>query len=305
MRIVVQAAGALGLLIAWFLHDKNTVVCVSRKRLVDVVSKNGLEVKFGGENKKKMLNMVESADKVNFYPELVILACKSFDSDENLKIIKRHWPNAKIMTIQNGIYTEYRALEFFRKEQLFPASVLIGSKFIGISRLEQFFDYGMKVGALGDSEFLDILLNVLKESGIKVERSDNIMKDKWQKFMFYCSSATVNAITATRDLSYEHTRWIVQRAIEEIVAVGVNMELDFDIGKLGQETLDFCMQFKPDVWNASVGVDLRKGKRTEIDYLNGYVVELGRKFNIDVPVNETLFRLVKTLEKTGLFAKFI
>ena len=305
MKIVVQAAGALGLLIAWFLHDKNEVVCVSRKRLVDVVSKDGLEVKFGGENRKKMLNIVETADAVGFNPELVILACKSFDSDENLNIIKEHWPETKIMTIQNGIYTEYRALELFRREQLFPASVLIGSKFIGISRLEQFFDYGMKVGSLGDSEFLEKLLKLLRESNIRVEKSDNIMRDKWQKFMFYCSSATVNAITATKELSYEHTRWIVKRAIEEIAAVGANMELDFDVNRLAQETFEFCMQFKPDVWNASVGVDLRKGKRTEIDYLNGYVVELGRRFNIDVPVNETLFRLVKTLEKTGLFAKFI
>ncbi len=305
MKVVVQAAGALGLLIAWFLHDKNDVVCVSRKRLVDVVSKDGLEVKFGGGNEKKMLKMVESADEVEFYPELVILACKSYDSDENLKIIKEHWPETRIMTIQNGIYTEYKALEIFKREQLFPASVLIGSKFIGISRLEQFFDYGMKVGSLGDSEFLEELLKLLSESNIRVEKSDNIMRDKWQKFMFYCSSATINALTATRDLSYEHTRWIVKRALEEIAAVGLNMELDFDVELLAKETFDFCMEFKPDVWNASVGVDLRKGKKTEIDYLNGYVVKLGKRFNIDVPVNETLFRLVKTLEKTGLFAKFI
>jgi len=305
MKIVVQAAGALGLLIGWLLHDKNEVVCVSRERIAELVSKDGLEVKFSGENKRKMINIVSNADGVDFEPDLVVLACKSFDTDENLEIIKGYWPKTNIMTIQNGVYTEYKALEMFDKSQIFPASVLIGSKFIGRNRLEQFFDYGMKLGGLGNNEFLATLLDVLSESGIKVEKSENIMRDKWHKFMFYCSSATINALTATLDLSYEHTRWIVEQSLDEIVKVGKFLDLEFDIDRLAKEVLEFSLNFKPKVWNASVGVDLRKGKRTEIDYLNGYVVQLGKKYGVYVPVNETLYRLVKTLEKTKLFSDFV
>ena len=305
MRIVVQAAGALGLLIGWFLHDKNEVVCVSRQRIAELVSMNGLEVKFLGENKRKMINIVNSADKVEFEPDLVVLACKSFNTDENLDIIKTRWPKTNIMTIQNGVYTEYKALEMFDRSQIFPASVLIGSKFIGSNRLEQFFDYGMKLGSLGSEDFLEALLNTLLRSGIKVEKSENIMRDKWHKFMFYCSSATINALTATLDLSYEHTQWIVEKSLIEIVEVGKNLDLGFDCSKLADEVFKFSLNFKPKVWNASVGVDLRRGKRTEIDYLNGYVVQLGRKYSVDVPVNETLYRLVKTLEKTKLFSDFV
>ncbi len=305
MRIVVQAAGALGLLIGWFLHDKNEVVCVSRQRIAELVSRNGLEVKFLGENKRKMINIVNSADKVEFEPDLVVLACKSFNTDENLDIVKTRWPKTNIMTIQNGVYTEYKALEMFDRSQIFPASVLIGSKFIGSNRLEQFFDYGMKLGSLGNEDFLEVLMDTFLEGGIKVEKSENIMRDKWHKFMFYCSSATINALTATLDLSYEHTQWIVEKSLIEIVEVGKNLDLGFDCSKLADEVFKFSLNFKPKVWNASVGVDLRRGKRTEIDYLNGYVVQLGRKYSVDVPVNETLYRLVKTLEKTKLFSDFV
>ncbi len=305
MRIVVQAAGALGLLIGWFLHDKNEVVCVSRERIAELVSRNGLEVKFSGENKRKMINIVDGADKVEFEPDLVVLACKSFNTDENLQIVKTRWPNTNIMTIQNGVYTEYKALEMFDRNQIFPASVLIGSKFIGRNRLEQFFDYGMKLGSLGNENFLEVLINALLDSSVKVEKSENIMRDKWHKFMFYCSSATINALTATLDLSYEHTQWIVEKSLNEIVEIGKNFDLGFDCRKLADEVFEFSLNFKPKVWNASVGVDLRKGKRTEIDYLNGYIVQLGKKFGVDVPVNETLYRLVKTLEKTKLFSDFV
>ena len=305
MKVVVQAAGALGLLVGWFLHDKNEVVCVSREHIAELVSKDGLEVKFSGENKRKMINIVNSADMVEFEPDLVVLACKSFNTDENLSIIKNHWPKTNIMTIQNGVYTEYKAFKMFDKSQIFPASVLIGSKFIGRNRLEQFFDYGMRLGSLGNDSFLKVLLKIFIDSGVKVEKSQNIMKDKWHKFMFYCSSATINALTATLDLSFEHTRWMVERSLDEIVEVGKFLDLGFDCHALADEVLEFSLNFKPKVWNASVGVDLRKGKRTEIDYLNGYVVQLGKEYGVDVPVNETLYRLVKTLEQTRLFSDFV
>jgi 2-dehydropantoate 2-reductase len=42
--------------------------------------------------------------------------------------------------------------------------------------------------------------------------------------------------------------------------------------------------------------DVVKGKMTEISFLNGKVVELGRKHGIDTPVNETMEGLIRSLE---------
>jgi len=39
-----------------------------------------------------------------------------------------------------------------------------------------------------------------------------------------------------------------------------------------------------------------KKKKTEIDFLNGKIVELGRKHHIATPINETLVSLIKSLE---------
>uniref|UniRef100_A0A832ASJ1 Ketopantoate reductase C-terminal domain-containing protein n=1 Tax=Desulfurella acetivorans TaxID=33002 RepID=A0A832ASJ1_DESAE len=65
--------------------------------------------------------------------------------------------------------------------------------------------------------------------------------------------------------------------------------------------INFAKNFKPDVWKASVGEDLRKGKKTEIDYLNGYVVKVAKQKGKIAPYNESLYNIVKILEKTKLY----
>jgi 2-dehydropantoate 2-reductase len=48
---------------------------------------------------------------------------------------------------------------------------------------------------------------------------------------------------------------------------------------------------------SSTAQDIVRGKRTEIDALNGYVFRRGRQLGIPVPVNQTLYALVKLLEE--------
>ncbi len=53
---------------------------------------------------------------------------------------------------------------------------------------------------------------------------------------------------------------------------------------------------------SSTAQDIARGKRTEIDSLNGYVVRHGKELGIPVPVNQTLYTLVKLLEDNTLAA---
>jgi 2-dehydropantoate 2-reductase len=47
---------------------------------------------------------------------------------------------------------------------------------------------------------------------------------------------------------------------------------------------------------SSTAQDIARGKLTEVDSLNGYIVRRAREFGIAVPVNQTLHGLVKLLE---------
>ena len=52
----------------------------------------------------------------------------------------------------------------------------------------------------------------------------------------------------------------------------------------------------PDQYS-STAQDLARGKKTEIDYLNGYVVRKGEEFSIPTPINRALLVMVKLLEE--------
>jgi len=49
---------------------------------------------------------------------------------------------------------------------------------------------------------------------------------------------------------------------------------------------------------SSTAQDLAKKKKTEIDFLNGYIVELGKRYGVPTPTNESVFSLVKMLERS-------
>jgi len=50
---------------------------------------------------------------------------------------------------------------------------------------------------------------------------------------------------------------------------------------------------------SSMHQDLMKGRKTEIDFLNGKIVEMGRKHNIPTPINESIVSMIKFLEGTN------
>ena len=300
MRIVIFGAGALGLWFGFKLDSVADVVCISRERIKNALEGNALVLKKGDEFKSKRLNIETDINNIE-KPDFVLLATKSYDSEEALKIIKSRWDSVDVITIQNGVYTEEVAEKLFGKDRVFPASVLIGSRFLDKFTIEEFLNEGMKIGSLAENERLNNLVEIFKSADIKVSKSENIMRDKWHKFMFYCSSATLNALTGILDLSFEHARWIVRESLGEIVKVAEHLNLDFSAKEVADEVFEFSQSFKPKKWKASVGEDLRKGRKTEIEYLNGYVVRLAREFNLEVKVNETLYRIVKMLEFTGLF----
>ena len=303
MNIVVYGAGALGLYFAGLLSTQNNVFCISRKNIADVVKQKGVVILKNGEEKRFEIDISSNPEDVDFGVDIVILASKSYDSQKNLQDIKNRWPFCNLITLQNGIYTEDLARKLFKESQIFPMVSNIGSRFVSDNVIEEFLNHGIVLGSLKRGVTFNHIATMFGYVGIDVLVSDNIMRDKWKKFMFYCGGATINALTDVLNLENESSLWITKRVLDEICEVGKKLDLDFDIDLLAKEAFEFMMSFKPKSWKASVGQDLRRGRKTEIDYLNGYLVKLAKDVGVDVPVNETLYRLVKTLETTGLFTK--
>jgi 2-dehydropantoate 2-reductase len=143
------------------------------------------------------------------------------------------------------------------------------------------------------------IASLLTASGLDGRVSENIKVDVWRKLIFNCVINPITSIIGAEVGAIADRRLdpVKRLVIDECLAVaradGVTFDVDFleTIGRV----------FAPSHNVASMQQDLRRGKTTEIDFLNGAVVSLGRRVSIDCPVNAALVAIVKAMEARGPF----
>jgi 2-dehydropantoate 2-reductase len=138
-----------------------------------------------------------------------------------------------------------------------------------------------------------------ERAGVKCRISENIAGDLWAKLVWNCAG---NALTALGRASYgqvagsEFGRQVLMAAAEETMqvarAAGVALP-PIDLKGVG---LKLAQDLGPAT--SSTAQDIARGKRTEVDSLNGFVARRGEKLGVPTPVNRTLHALIKLLEET-------
>src|SRR5262249_47456204 len=137
-------------------------------------------------------------------------------------------------------------------------------------------------------------------AGIPCRVSENIEADLWTKMIINCAYNAISALSRARYgriVANPWTRDVMRQVIEEAAAVARAGGVRFPEGDL----VAVGIRLAQSMGNAtsSTAQDIARGKRTEIDSLNGYVVRRGAELGIGTPVNQTLHALVKLLEEAG------
>jgi 2-dehydropantoate 2-reductase len=139
---------------------------------------------------------------------------------------------------------------------------------------------------------------ILSAAGLDCRVSPNIQADVWHKLVINC---VVNSITAilgceVGGIANPHLEPLKRLVIDECIAVAAREGVVFDTNFIG-EIDDF---FRPSHNVASMLQDLRRGRPTEIGYLNGAVAAIGGRHGLACPVNAALTDIIKTMEATGV-----
>ncbi len=121
-----------------------------------------------------------------------------------------------------------------------------------------------------------------------------MQEELWKKLIVNCIINPLTSILQVRnnEIMADSLREIRHSIIQECIAVGQAEGIGF------QSNLEECIERKIAGYTnySSMYQDIVKRKKTEIDFLNGKVVELGKKHGIPMPVNESLVGLIKFLE---------
>jgi len=145
--------------------------------------------------------------------------------------------------------------------------------------------------------------------------TDNLWGERWSKLCANCMGNPVQAMTGLGSVeiaSQPRGREITIRIAQESATVGLN--LGYRIPKFnGREAEQWAQAGRPDVyteldtmltpkagsgrnWRASMAQDVIKGRRTEIDFMNGLVVDKGRETSVPTPVSQAVVGIVREID---------
>jgi 2-dehydropantoate 2-reductase len=226
--------------------------------------------------------------------DLILLAVKSADTvavAKTLSTVLR--PDALILSLQNGVDNCAR-LRPYIVQTAFPAVVYVAVGMQGPGRVKHF---GRGELVIGDSESsssspsedsLRMIARVFESAGIPCAVSPEIKRALWKKFLVNC---TYNGISALGQIPYGKMVQVpqIQSLIEALTAEFIQVAQAEGVDLSPEETMPGQ--------RSSTAQDLARGKPTEIDYLNGVVVEIAHRHGISVPTHRAIHGLVKMLER--------
>jgi 2-dehydropantoate 2-reductase len=140
------------------------------------------------------------------------------------------------------------------------------------------------------------IVSLFAAAGVPVQVSDNVMGALWLKLVINCAynaSSAISQLAYGRMVQGEGVEAMMRDVVQECVAVAqaAGVRIPGDVWEAVRRIADSMP-----TQLSSTAQDLARGKPTEIDHLNGYVVRKGAALGIATPVNRSLHALVKLLE---------
>ena len=292
MNIIVLGAGAIGSLYGAKLSKMNDVLLVGNKQQIKSVNKNGLRIT-GLENNTYTIRATTKIRKIE-RNTLILLTTKVHDGKKAISGIKNLIKkDTVIICLQNGLYSENIVKGVVGKKCLVLRAVTnSGVAFLKPGTIK-YNNYSYT--SIEKSKKSKEIAENFKQCGLNGYVSENIKADMWKKLVFNCVLNPITAIlrVENRGIADERLNPLKKLVVEECLRVAKKdgIIFNFDIGKAINKA------FKNSTNISSMQQDLIKGKKTEIDFLNGAVARLGTKYGIECPANEALAAIIKQIEK--------
>ncbi|MCQ2554044.1 MAG: 2-dehydropantoate 2-reductase [Clostridia bacterium] len=323
MRNIIYGAGSLGTVLGAFL-EKNS-------EEITLVSRNVEHVKMLNEKGAKVVGNIEMCEKVHaVLPsemegkyDIIFLMTKQQDNADAAAFLKDFMhEDSLVVALQNGIPEPYLK-EKLGENRVVGGIVEWGARLVapGVSELTS--DISANIIKLEknekvEPERLDKVKSIL-EKMCEVTLEENMTGARWSKLLI---NATFTGIGTSVNGTFgdvakgKKTREIAVRSVKECIDIcrtagvtilpvqGNNIEKLFyyrsPVKKMIAKLIIPVAMKKHYKTEPSMLQDLKKGKKCEIDQINGVVVQWGKKYGVDTPVNSRIVEIVKKEERGEL-----
>jgi 2-dehydropantoate 2-reductase len=225
---------------------------------------------------------------------------KSTDTESGAAAIKPHLaPDALVLSLQNGVENADR-LRALLPQEVIAAAVYVGVEMAGPGHVRH---HGRGELVIERSKASDDVPRTLIAAGVPTEISDNVRGELWAKLITNCAYNALSAITQLpygRLVKGKGVTRVLRDLVDECVTIakadGVTLPGDVDaaVRKIAETAAG---QY------SSTAQDLARGKRSEIDHLNGFIVRRGEALGVATPANRLLHAIVRLIEtRSGFIA---
>lgn len=294
MRILVFGAGALGSFVGGMLSQNNDVVLIGRREHVETIEGNGLAI----TGKTEIVVHPKAKESVdgNEKPDWVLVATKSYDTEDAMRTLSPLFKDAVFLSLQNGLGNEDIMSRYVPR-------VLGGTTSHGITKdgAGRIIHAGLGRTVLGNyqgaEDSVSVVADAFNGSGIETETANDIRSEIWKKAIVNAGINPVTAITGQKNgfiLENPDLEMTLEAICEEAVQVANAHGIDISVEESIEQTKEVARLTADN--KSSMLQDMEGGKRTEIDSICGAIVKLGMEKNVPTPVNSSLMAVVKGIE---------
>jgi 2-dehydropantoate 2-reductase len=312
MRIAVIGAGAVGSALGSLLwRAGEEVVLVGRAAHVAAIRASGLSVEgvLGGFNATP-----HAEERLSATPELALLTVKTQDIVAALRANRAMLRDVPIVVLQNGLRGEELAATVVPQAQLVGGVVVLHAQFLVAGHVVLMQSEGLLIGRLsGENDALVERVRAVLDKAVPTAITANIRGARWTKLIVNLN----NVLPALCDASFKQVyqdRFLRRLAVglmREGLAVAQRSGIRLESLPGTSVPLVKLAAYLPDALAGAVaarkaaGIETRwplkgstwqsvaRAKPTEIEYLNGEIVRLGRELGVATPLNEFVVALMQ------------
>jgi 2-dehydropantoate 2-reductase len=323
-KVLIYGAGAIGSFFGYLLSEvegadraegrkvktsliAENVALLGRPGHIERIKERGLEISLAeGESPlsirfRHSFTDLDELAKSEFAPEVVFVTVKAhalpavLDELRGSGLLEGKLKEASFVLLMNGMGNRERF--DLSDDRIFEGITSVGVVFSADGKIE-LKGRGKTVFEAGICDDLKRFIGSrLAEKGFLVEFAPDFRRQQWMKLF---ANAVINPITAlTREKNgivlSPHLAQVVERIVEECVAVAEKEGQKFD----EQEVQKFVRTVAKNTAGntSSMLQDILRGRRAEIDAINGFVLNRAKRHGMEAPANETLWGMVGAIEK--------
>lgn len=301
MRIAIMGTGGMGgFLGAKLAASGHEVIFIARGAHLEAIKSNGLKL-ISDEGDIHINPAMAYQNTTDIGPVDLILFCvKLYDTVEAAQACLPMMDDGTfILTLQNGVESVDMISDVVGQDRTVGGSIYVSASIREPGVIQHSGGHNTIRFAEVDNQpsaRTEILEHILKEAGLTGIREENLQQMLWSKFVLLSSNAGIGALTdsgAAAICADPVTRDVLRGAMQEVYDLATAMDI-----KLPPDVVDTIFKLVLNVGQgkdlvASQCLDLRLGKKLELEWIQGTILRLGRKYGVPTPINNTVYVALK------------